>query len=64
MVITDGERAAATAWRNSLFILDNRLMDGTTVVASEPYDGDPAWESVPDGSLVEVHEDETTITAL
>jgi gamma-glutamyl hercynylcysteine S-oxide hydrolase len=64
MVITDGERAAATAWRNSLFILDNRLMDGTTVVASEPYDGDPAWESVPDGSLVEVHEDETMIITL
>jgi glutamine amidotransferase len=64
MVLTDGERAAATAWRNSLFILDNRLMDGTTVVASEPYDGDLAWENVPDGSLVEVHEDETVITSL
>ena len=64
MVITDGERAAATAWRNSLFILDNRLMDGTTVVASEPYDRDLAWEPVADGSLVEVLEDETTITSL
>ncbi|MGQ0802403.1 MAG: ergothioneine biosynthesis protein EgtC [Actinomycetota bacterium] len=64
MVLTDGERAFATAWRNSLFILDSRLMDGTTVVASEPYDGDPAWEEVPDGSLVVVDEDETTITKL
>lgn len=64
MVLTDGERAAATAWRNSLFILDNRLMDGTTVVASEPYDGDLAWERVSDGSLVEVLEDETAITSL
>jgi len=64
MVLTDGERAFATAWRNSLFILDNRLMDGTTVVASEPYDGDLAWEEVPDGSLVVVDEDETSVTRL
>jgi glutamine amidotransferase len=64
MMLTDGERAAATAWRNSLFILDNRLMDGTTVVASEPHDSDPMWDEVPDGSLVEVHEDETAITSL
>src|SRR6266508_3809503 len=56
MVITDGERVAATAWRNSLFIFDNRLIDGTTVVASEPYDADLAWEPVPDGSLVVVDE--------
>ncbi len=64
LLLTDGERAAATAVRNSLFVLDNRLLDGTTVVASEPYDGDPAWEPVPDGSLVSVEPDATTVTTL
>jgi glutamine amidotransferase len=54
LLLTDGERAAATSVRNSLFILDNRLLDNAVVVASEPYDDDPAWEAVPDGSLVSV----------
>ncbi len=64
LLLTDGERAAATAVRNSLFVLDNRLLDGTTVVASEPYNSDPAWEPVPDGSLVTVEPDGTTVTTL
>jgi glutamine amidotransferase len=64
LLLTDGERAAGSAVRNSLFVLDNRLLDGTTVVASEPYDDDPAWESVPDNSLVAVEPDGTTITTL
>ena len=56
MVLTDGERIAATAWRNSLFVLDNRLIDDMKVVASEPFDSDAAWEPVPDGSLVEIED--------
>lgn len=64
LLLTDGNRAAATAWRNSLFVLDNRLLDGTTVVASEPYDSDSAWEAVRDGSLVQVDANETAITSL
>jgi glutamine amidotransferase len=64
MVITDGERVAATAWRNSLFVLDNRLLDGAVVVASEPYDTDPAWEALADRSLVEVDAESTRIRSL
>jgi glutamine amidotransferase len=64
MLLTDGEQVAATAWRNSLFVLDNRLLDGTVVVASEPYDSDLAWEPVPDGSLVEATPDETSVRSL
>jgi glutamine amidotransferase len=64
LLLTDGKRIVATAWRNSLFVLDNRLVDGTTIVASEPHDGDPAWQAVHDGSLVEVDFNETKITSL
>ena len=64
MVVTDGERIAATAWRNSLFVLDNRLLDGAVIVASEPYDDDPAWEAVADRSLVEVDAESTRTRSL
>jgi glutamine amidotransferase len=63
LLLTDGKRIAATAWRNSLFVLDNRL-EGTTIVASEPHDGDSAWQAVRDGSLVEVDFNSTKITSL
>lgn len=63
LLLTDGKRIAATAWRNSLFVLDDRL-DGTTIVASEPHDSDPAWQAVRDGSLVEVDFNSTKITSL
>ena len=49
LVITDGSQVAATAWGDSLFVLDR---DGAAVVASEPYDDDPAWRPVPDCSIV------------
>ena len=49
LVLTDGHRVAATAYGESLFVRD----DGdAVVVASEPYDDDPGWAPVPDGSLV------------
>ena len=53
LLLTDGERIAATAVRNSLFVLDDRQLTGSVVVASEPYDDDRTWEPVRDGSLVE-----------
>ena len=49
MVLTDGSTVAATSWGDSLFVLER---DGASVVASEPYDDDPAWREVPDCSLV------------
>jgi predicted glutamine amidotransferase len=39
--------------RNSLFVLDDRQLTGSVVVASEPYDNDTTWEPIRDGSLVE-----------
>ncbi len=49
LVLTDGRRLAATRVGDSLWL----LADGTrTVVASEPYDDDPAWSEVPDRSVV------------
>jgi glutamine amidotransferase len=49
MLLADGSTIAATAWGNSLFVLD---ADGRFVVASEPLDDDPAWRRVPDRSVV------------
>ncbi|HEY4397099.1 MAG TPA: ergothioneine biosynthesis protein EgtC [Acidimicrobiia bacterium] len=60
-LITDGERIAATAWRNSLFLLDDRRLEGAVAIASEPYDDDERWEPVPDGSVVELDDDKLAI---
>jgi glutamine amidotransferase len=50
LLLTDGVRVAATACGDSLFVLDE---GDAVVVASEPYDDDPRWQRVPDGSMVE-----------
>jgi gamma-glutamyl hercynylcysteine S-oxide hydrolase len=47
----NGSRLLATTWGDTLSVL--RRSDGV-VLASEPYDDDPAWEDVPDRQLVEV----------
>ena len=47
----DGEHLLATTWGDTLSVL--RTSDGV-VVASEPYDDDPAWVDVPDRHLVSV----------
>jgi glutamine amidotransferase len=49
-LLGEGTSIAATTWGNSLFI---RSGEGGVVVASEPFDDDPAWTPVADGSLVE-----------
>jgi gamma-glutamyl hercynylcysteine S-oxide hydrolase len=61
LLLTDGERVAATACRNSLFVFDNRQLTGAVVVASEPYDDDPSWEVVEDGSVVELGDDKLEV---
>jgi len=61
LVLTDGRRVAATAVGDSLFVLES---DGAVVVASEPYDDDPRWQPVPDGSLVGADASGTTVTPL
>ncbi len=63
LLLTDGERIAATAWGNSLFTLaDDDL--GRVVVASEPFDDDPRWVRVPDRTLVEATATHATCTPL
>jgi glutamine amidotransferase len=49
LLLADGRSIAATAVGNSLYVLDR---DGARVVASEPFDDDPAWTAVPDDSAV------------
>ena len=50
LLLTDGTSLAATTWGDDLH---HRSLPGLgTVVASEPYDDDPGWTSVPDGSLL------------
>ena len=56
-----GSRLLATTWNETLSIL--RRADGV-VLASEPYDDDPAWDDVPDRHLVEVTSDRVTFTSL
>ncbi|KUI05682.1 ergothioneine biosynthesis protein EgtC [Mycobacterium sp. IS-3022] len=48
----NGSRLLATTWGDTLSVL--RRSDGV-VLASEPYDDDPAWAEVPDRHLVHVH---------
>lgn len=61
LLLTDGERIAATACRNSLFVFDDRQLTGAVVVASEPYDDDAGWEAVKDGSVVEFGDDKLEV---
>lgn len=50
LLATDGGRMAATVYGDTLFA---RRLPGGTVLASEPYDDDPAaWAEIPQGSLV------------
>ncbi len=60
-LVTDGQRITATAWGTSLYW--RALPDGL-VVASEPYDDDPAWVPVPDGSLLEADASGAVVTPL
>jgi gamma-glutamyl hercynylcysteine S-oxide hydrolase len=64
LLLTDGARIAATAVRNSLFVFDDRDLTGAVVVASEPYDDKPAWEAVPEGSIVELGDEKLEIRPL
>lgn len=65
LLLGDGRRLWATAWRHSLFTLTERgLAAGGVVVASEPLDDDPAWRRVGDGSLVATDGTDLQITPL
>ncbi|MGB8403659.1 MAG: ergothioneine biosynthesis protein EgtC [Mycobacterium sp.] len=51
VLAANGSRLLATTWGDTLSVLQRP--DGV-VVASEPYDDDPAWRDIPDRCLVEV----------
>lgn len=68
LVLTDGEQIVASAWGDTLFVLDHaglgRGAGRATVVASEPYDDDAHWVSLPDRCLVTVDPDGVTVGPL
>ncbi|MDX1889752.1 ergothioneine biosynthesis protein EgtC [Mycolicibacterium sp. 050158] len=51
ILAANGSRLLATTWGDTLSMLRT---DRGVVLASEPYDDDPAWEDLPDRHLVEV----------
>ena len=65
ILAANGSELLATTWGDVMAVL--RRPDGV-VLASEPFDDDPAWEDVPDRHLVEVSGDpgllSVTITPL
>ncbi|TPG29500.1 ergothioneine biosynthesis protein EgtC [Mycolicibacterium hodleri] len=61
ILAANGSRLRGTTWGDTLSIL--RRDDGV-VVASEPYDDDPAWQDVPDRHLVDVTDSRLQVTPL
>jgi glutamine amidotransferase len=61
IMAADGSRLLATTWGDTLSML--RRDDGV-VLASEPYDDDPAWDEIPDRHLVEVVGSSVSLTPL
>lgn len=65
LLLADGQRIAATAYGDSLYVLEGgTLGPGAVVVASEPFDDQPGWQLVPDASLVEADPDGADIRSL
>lgn len=65
LLLTDGATLVATAWGDSLFVLDGEGMAGDgVVVASEPHDDHPGWRPIPDASLVVVTAAGITVAGL
>jgi len=61
VLLTDGARVLATAWGDTLSVLET---DEGVLVASEPCDDDPRWVDVPDRTLVAVGPGGVRTTAL
>ncbi|NMN96644.1 ergothioneine biosynthesis protein EgtC [Antrihabitans stalactiti] len=49
LVLGDGEQLWATTYYHSLSVL---VDDASVCVASEPYDDNPAWQAIPDRSVI------------
>jgi gamma-glutamyl hercynylcysteine S-oxide hydrolase len=61
ILAANGSRLMATTWGDTLSVLE---MDDGVVLASEPFDDDPAWQDVPDRHLVEVSGGDVTLTPM
>jgi gamma-glutamyl hercynylcysteine S-oxide hydrolase len=61
ILAANGSRMLATTWGDTLSVL--RRDDGV-VLASEPYDDDPAWQEIPDRHLVDVSGSHVELTPL
>jgi glutamine amidotransferase len=61
LVLADDDRIVATRWGDALSV---RPDDGAVHVASEPFDEDPRWRSVPDHHLVDARPDDIEIRPL
>jgi glutamine amidotransferase len=61
VLVADGRRVLATRWHDSLSVL---VASDGVLVASEPFDDDPAWIDIPDRHLVEVADAGITLTDL
>ena len=61
ILAANGSRVVGTTWGDTLSVLSR---DDGVVLASEPYDDDPAWREIPDRHLVEVHDTRVQLTPL
>ncbi|MFH8473876.1 ergothioneine biosynthesis protein EgtC [Streptomyces sp. NPDC018000] len=62
LLLTDGSTIVATAWGETLWYLAESGL--RSVVASEPYDDDPHWRTVPDRTLLTASRAEVLLTPL
>ena len=61
LLVSDGTQLLATTWMHALSYLQG---PDYVVIASEPYDDDPAWQPVPDHHLVTARPGNVTVTEL
>ncbi|ONM48293.1 ergothioneine biosynthesis protein EgtC [Nocardia donostiensis] len=61
LLLGDGASLWATAWEHALSAL---VTDDYAVLASEPYDADPRWQSIPEHSVVRAEPGLLTVESL
>ncbi|MCU1648450.1 MAG: Gamma-glutamyl-hercynylcysteine sulfoxide hydrolase [Nocardia sp.] len=61
LLLGDGETVWATTWQHALSVL---VADDFAVVASEPYDDDPRWQSIDDRQVVVVRPGRLSVKTL
>ncbi|WP_072689500.1 ergothioneine biosynthesis protein EgtC [Rhodococcus marinonascens] len=61
LLLGNGRELWATTWYHSLSVL---VDDERAIVTSEPYDDNPAWQSIPDRHFVSARPGHLTVTPL